>query len=66
MGIQALILSGLAALHNFIWQYDPEEIHKYDDIDDIEIDLQLGQQESTGELGTGWVTAAKTHCANVR
>ena len=66
MGIQALIPSGLAALHNFIRQYDPEEIHEYDDVDDIEIDLQLGQQESTGELGTGRVTAAETRRANVR
>ena len=66
MGIQALIPSGLAALHNFIWQYNPKEIHKCDDVDDIEIDLQLGQQESTGELGTGRVMAAETCHANVR
>ena len=37
MNIQALIPPVLTALHNFIWEYNPEEIHGYDDltIDDM-------------------------------
>jgi hypothetical protein len=65
MEIQALIPPGLAALHNFIQQYDPEEIHEYDDVDDIEIDLQMGQDEA-GELGVYQVTAAEMRRANAR
>jgi len=53
MTIQALIPPALAALHNFIWQYDPEEIRVYDN---EVFDPQIGYQESAGELGTGLVT----------
>ena len=53
MTIQALIPPALAALHNFIRQYDPEEIRAYDN---EVFDPQIGYQESAGELGTGLVT----------
>ncbi len=39
MSVQALILPVLAALHNFIWQYDPEEIHTYDDDELIDFEM---------------------------
>jgi DDE superfamily endonuclease len=64
MSIQALIPPALAALHNFIRQYDPDEIHAYDD-DDL-IDLQMDDLESSGVLGTGLVTPAETLRANER
>jgi len=49
MTIQALIPPALAALHNFIWQYDPEEIRVYDN---EVFDPQMDYQESAGELVT--------------
>ena len=54
MSVQALILPVLAALHNFIQKYDPEEIHTYDD--DELIDFQMDPCQSTGVLGTGPAT----------
>jgi hypothetical protein len=53
MSVQALIPPALAALHNFIQQYNPEEIRIYDD-DDM-FDFQMGTGP-IGILGTGLVT----------
>jgi hypothetical protein len=51
MNIEALISPVLAALHNFIQQYDPEEIHMYDN---QPFGFRIGlHPKSTGELGTG-------------
>jgi len=71
MTIQALIPPALAALHNFIRQFDPEEIHIYDDDDDDDDDESLEFQvaphpEVVGELGRGMVTPAETTRANRR
>ena len=49
MGIQALIPPALTAIHNFIREYDNEEINDYI-TDDME-DPQPGGRE--GELATG-------------
>jgi len=38
MSIQALIPPALAALHNFIWQHNPDEIQMYDNDDDDDDD----------------------------
>jgi hypothetical protein len=70
MDIQALIPPALAALHNFIWQYDPEKIHMYydddNDNDDQPLDFQMGPDpESVGELG-GPPTPRETVRANER
>jgi hypothetical protein len=65
MDIQALIPPALAALHNFIRDFDPEDIHQYDDdqLDNLEIGIA---PESVGELGTGLVTPRETARANER
>jgi len=67
MTIQALIPPALAALHNFIRQFDPEEIHIYDDDDDDDndddesLEFQVAPHpEVVGELGRGTVTPAGT------
>ena len=58
MNIQALVPPVLTVLHNFIQEYNPEEIHGYDD---LTIELQMGQQcEFVGELGTGQVMQDET------
>jgi hypothetical protein len=64
MAIQALIPPALAVLHNFIQQYDPEEIHEFDDT--VMIELQMGPHESAGELGAGHVMPNETLRANER
>ena len=64
MAIQALIPPALAALHNFIWQYDPKEIHKFDDT--VAIELKMGPHKSAGELEAGHVMPNKTLQANKR
>jgi hypothetical protein len=52
MSVQALVPPALAALHNFIRQYDPQEIHMPVYGKQL-TDLQLGlHPESAGELGT--------------
>jgi len=72
MRTQALIPAALAALHNFIREYDPEEIRSFDlgdnnPNDDYQLrDLQMGPQPgSVGELG-GNVTPAERVRANAR
>jgi DDE superfamily endonuclease len=66
MSIQALIPPALAALHNFIREYDPDEIQTYDDNDEpVEFELQMGPSGSVGELG-GQVTREETVRANGR
>lgn len=62
MDIQALIPPALAALHNFIREWDPEEIQMYDH---AEFDFQLPPQ-SVGELGTGRVMSGERDRANQR
>ena len=67
MSTQALIPPALAALHNFIREYDPEEIHLYNDDDDEPFDLEISTHpESVGELGTGIVTPDERNRANER
>jgi len=63
MDVQALIPPALAALHNFIRNYDPGEIHVYDD--DQQFDFQMAPQ-FTGELGTGPATADERNRAGER
>ena len=69
MSIQALIPAALAALHNFIRQYDPDDIQMYDDNDndndDESLDFQM-RLRPVGELGIGRVTARETARANER
>ncbi len=64
MSVQALIPPVLAALHNFIQQYNPEEIHMYDD--DELIDFEMDPCRSTRVLGTGPVTPDEMLQANER
>ena len=72
MRTQALIPAALAALHNFIQEYDPQEIRRFDDEGDDDDDdddyqllaLRMGPQPgSVGELG-GQATPAKRARAN--
>jgi hypothetical protein len=34
MDIQARVHRALAALHNFIWKYDPDDIADFDNVED--------------------------------
>ena len=67
MDVQVLIPPALAALHNFIREWDPEEIHEeitgYGDND--ELDYQVHPHpESVGELAMGVVTPHEGEQAN--
>ena len=65
MRIQAQVPAALAALHNFIRQYDPEEIRMFKD--DQPFEFPIGAHpESTGELGRGRITPHKRAQANER
>jgi len=64
MSVQALIPPVLAALHNFIQQYNPEEIQMYDD--DELIDFEMDPCRPTRVLGTGPVTPDEMLQANER
>lgn len=68
MSIQSRIPPALAALHNFIRHYDPEEIDAYRDPTaefDLEA-LEMAATASVGELGTGPVLVAERNDANAR
>ena len=65
MSIQVMIPPALAALHNFIQQYDPEEIHEYDD-EAADPEMDHDHQASPGALGVGLTTPAETLRANER
>jgi len=71
MDIQALIPPALAALHNFIRQYDPEDIQTSDDDDNDDDsdklpDFQRPISDTVGELGMGMVTSRESARANER
>ena len=63
MDVQAMIPPALAALHNFIREYDPDEIHMYDEDELLDLHPNL---EPVGELGTGRVTPDETVRAKQR
>jgi hypothetical protein len=75
MSIQSLIPPALAAIHNFIRQYDPGDIRAYDYINNNNnnnnneepLDPLMGvHPESAGELGVGVVTPQERAAANER
>ena len=68
MGVQAQIPPALAALHNFIWQYNPQEIQMYDDeLRDESLELQMAlHPESAEELRTVSVTPNERRQVNKR
>jgi hypothetical protein len=64
MDIQVLIPPALAALHNFIRQYDPDDIDlDADDPPNFQMD---SDPEFTGELGEGPATSSERARANER
>ena len=63
MGIQALIPPALAALHNFIRIYDPQDIDVNAD-EPVDFQIEMGAR-AVGELGRA-VTPAETTRANKR
>ena len=63
MDVQAMIPPALAALHNFIREYDPDEIHMYDEDELLDLRPNL---EPVGELGTGCMMPDKTVRAKQR
>jgi DDE superfamily endonuclease len=65
MNIQALIPPALAALHNFIRQYDPQDICADNNNDDA-FNFQMNDRGYTGELAAGPVTRHETLRANER
>jgi hypothetical protein len=68
MSVQSHIPAALAALHNFICHYDPDEINMYHDPTaefDLEV-LEIAATASVSELGTGLALAAERNDANVR
>jgi hypothetical protein len=72
MRTQVLIPPALAALHNFIREFNPEEIQTFDrsiNGDDINqpLDFQMAPHPAfVGELGLGPVTRGETVRANAR
>jgi hypothetical protein len=65
MSVQAQLPAALAALHNFIRQYDPGEIRMFED--DQPLDFQMGAHPaSDDELGRGLVTPNERAQANQR
>ena len=68
MRIQVLILPVLAALHNFIREYNPEDIQTYNNEDDEEsVDWQIDDYpKSVGSLGSGMTTPAEKAQASER
>jgi hypothetical protein len=68
MSVQSRIPAALAALHNFIRHYDPDEIDVYRNPTtefDLEV-LEMAATASVGELGTGLVSVAERNDANAR
>ena len=68
MSVQSRIPSALAALHNFIRHYDPEELNTYRNPTaefDLEV-LEMAATASVGELGTAPVSVAERNIANAR
>ncbi len=64
MDTQALIPPALAAIHNFIWQYDPQEICMYDD---QLVDFKMGHHpRSARRLKKNAVTPNEVAQANER
>ncbi len=64
MDTQALIPPALMVIHNFIWQYNPQEICMYDDqLVDFEMGRHLG---SAGRLRKNVVTPNEVAQANKR
>jgi hypothetical protein len=68
MAVQSRIPAALAALHNFIRQYDPKEINMYrDPTADFDLEaLEMAATASVGELGTGPASVAERNDANAR
>jgi hypothetical protein len=60
MEVQARLPAALAAIHNFIREYDPGEIQEYLDDDEIV------EHEGHGLLAQGAVTATEKDAANDR
>src|SRR6202040_321643 len=60
MYLQARFPPALAAIHNFIWNHDPQ------DIDDVEVLADLDPGARTGELADGITRAAEREWANCR
>jgi hypothetical protein len=67
MNVQAQIPAALAALHNFIREFDPDDLHAYDDDEEFDYEFQdPPDSESIGELGVGLVTSSERVRANER
>jgi hypothetical protein len=68
MSVQSRIPTALAALHNFIRHYDPDEINMYHDPTakfNLEV-FEVANTASVGNLGVGPVSAAERNGANAR
>jgi hypothetical protein len=59
MDIQALIPSALCAIHNFIRDYDPDELAEY-------TEPEMRDVENMGQLGSGPPGRAERELANDR
>ena len=60
INLQARLPPALVAIHNFIWNHDPQ------DIDDVEVLADLDPGARTGELADGITRAAEREWANRR
>ena len=64
MDTQALIPPALVVIHNFIWQYNPQEIRMYDD---QLVDFEMGHHSRfAGRLRKNAVTPNEVARANER
>jgi hypothetical protein len=66
MDIQACLPPALAAVHNFIQKYDPNDLADYEDVEDLQPGTCAGEQATEGQLAAGLPRAAEREQANAR
>ncbi len=67
MDKQARLPPALAALHNFIWKHDPDDIAAFDDVEDPQPGAHVeGPATAEGQLAEGLPGVAERWQANDR
>lgn len=66
MDIQARVPPALAALHNFIRKYDPDDIADFDDVKDPQPGARMEGAAAEGQLADGLPRTAERRQTNER
>jgi hypothetical protein len=68
MDIQAHVPPALAALHNFIWKYNPDDIADFDNVEDLQPGAHMEGPAAAeeGQLADGLPGAAEREQTNER